>query len=148
MSSTVLSPQVSAGYIITLCPEAPEQSWAAWEPTAETAMGHSTITTTTKVTTTTAWSCQTGDVVPCCADRQCLETCAGNQCCPDGTACPSATDNFTLCPAPRLYTCPPETTTPTTSAQDGSADDVRQASLQAGARSSQHCYVEFPNISL
>eukprot|EP00439_Symbiodinium_sp_Y106_P072221 s2754_g13.t1 len=124
-----------AGYIITLCPEAPEQSWTAWEPTAETAMGHSTITTTTKVTTTTAWSCQTGDVVPCCADRQCLETCAGNQCCPDGTACPSATDNFTLCPAPRLYTCPPETTTPTTSAQDGPADDVRQASLQAGARS-------------
>ncbi|CAE7712996.1 Poglut1 [Symbiodinium pilosum] len=109
-----------AGYIITLCPEAPEGSWNLPKPpqiSADTPAMDSDAaveTTTQALPTTTTWSCQPGDVVPCCVDRDCLETCAGNQCCPDGTACPSATDDFALCPAPRLYTCPPETTTQTT----------------------------------
>ena len=117
--TSLLSPKsfgLAAGYIITLCPEAPERSWETAEHIAaiHTTAAATKPTTNSVQPTASTWSCQVGDVVPCCVDRQCLETCAGNQCCPDGTACPSASDDFALCPAPRLYSCPLDTTTYTT----------------------------------
>jgi hypothetical protein len=31
--------------------------------------------------------------------------CAGNQCCKDGSTCPSAQNNFKLCPKDKTYDC-------------------------------------------
>ena len=50
--------------------------------------------------------CKMGDSVRCPSG----EMCAGNQCCADGTTCPSATNNFNLCRSGKLQDC---TMTPT-----------------------------------
>ncbi|CAE7482226.1 unnamed protein product, partial [Symbiodinium necroappetens] len=42
--------------------------------------------------------CKVGASVSCPAGGT---LCAGNQCCPDGTICPSANDSFTGCPIPK-----------------------------------------------
>jgi hypothetical protein len=45
--------------------------------------------------------CKFGDHVVCPSG----ETCAGNQCCRDGSTCPSAQNNFTLCPRGKTSDC-------------------------------------------
>jgi len=52
-------------------------------------------------------SCKVGDAVACPGSPA---GCGGNQCCPDGSMCPSAAANFNGCPLPKKEDC----TTPAT----------------------------------
>lgn len=45
--------------------------------------------------------CEIGDSVQCLSG----EMCAGNQCCADGSTCPSADNNYNLCRLGKLYDC-------------------------------------------
>ena len=47
-------------------------------------------------------SCNVGDSVKC---HDSITYCAGNQCCPDGSICPSADDSFTGCPKSKNIDC-------------------------------------------
>merc|ERR1712070_559130 len=51
---------------------------------------------------TPAGSCSAGDVVTCPTS---MEMCAGNQCCQDGSTCPSADATYSLCPQPKTFDC-------------------------------------------
>lgn len=54
-------------------------------------------------TPTPTWSCSVGDVVNC---QDSVNTmCAGNQCCQDGSTCPSADATYSLCPRSKNYDC-------------------------------------------
>lgn len=46
--------------------------------------------------------CKVGDMVQCPGNTA---SCAGNQCCPDGSTCPSAAKDFAGCPAPKKKDC-------------------------------------------
>lgn len=48
-------------------------------------------------------TCNVGDIVPCPGNARSM--CAGNQCCPDGSACPSAESTFSGCPNPKADDC-------------------------------------------
>jgi len=47
--------------------------------------------------------CSAGDTVTCPGDTNAV--CMGNQCCPDGSTCPSAHDSFAGCQSPKTLNC-------------------------------------------
>jgi hypothetical protein len=47
-------------------------------------------------------SCKVGDAVTCPGTTV---GCAGNACCPDGSTCPSAQEDFACCPSPKKADC-------------------------------------------
>lgn len=47
-------------------------------------------------------TCHVGDTV-LCSDG--VTACAGNQCCPDSTTCPSADASFSMCPLDKFHDC-------------------------------------------
>lgn len=53
-------------------------------------------------TPTPSGSCNVGDVVQCPGKTT---NCAGNQCCPDNSVCPSADDSWDMCTYPKMYDC-------------------------------------------
>jgi len=46
--------------------------------------------------------CNIGDVIKCPSSQV---MCAGNQCCPDGSTCPSANNSYKLCPKGKEVDC-------------------------------------------
>jgi len=48
-------------------------------------------------------TCAVGDSVPCSLSSQ--DQCAGNECCPDLSTCPSAEESFSGCPSAKHYDC-------------------------------------------
>merc|ERR1719414_1067616 len=48
--------------------------------------------------------CKVGDPVHC-PGFPATQICGGNQCCPDGSTCPSADNTFKLCPKPKRQDC-------------------------------------------
>lgn len=50
-----------------------------------------------------AGSCSVGDAVAC--PNSANARCGGNQCCPDGSTCPSAEGDFSGCSAPKVFDC-------------------------------------------
>jgi hypothetical protein len=59
------------------------------------------LATTAVAVSASEWECNVGDSVPCPSG----EMCAGNQCCRDGTTCPSADPSFQGCPKPKTTDC-------------------------------------------
>jgi hypothetical protein len=56
-------------------------------------------------TPTPSGSCGVGDAVSCDGSTSSNEMCAGNQCCPDGSTCPSADPTFTGCAVAKKFDC-------------------------------------------
>merc|ERR1712187_961584 len=73
--------------------------------------------------------CNVGDVVDCPSRGV---TCAGDQCCPDGSTCPSAPENFSACEKPKAYDCLSKNTSQPNLAQNLSE-------VLALTRFSKHC---------
>jgi len=69
---------------------------------------------------TPAGACNVGDAVACPGHPETF--CAGNQCCPDGSSCPSAENTFTGCPSGKQQDCTMSTPAPTPASNGGSCE--------------------------
>ncbi|CAK9015922.1 3(4)-beta-glucanase AFUA_2G14360 (Mixed-linked glucanase AFUA_2G14360) [Durusdinium trenchii] len=77
-------------------------SWATGAAPAGAGAAPAPAPPATTADTATTIACKVGDTVTC---PNSTAECAGNQCCPNGDTCPSASSNFTGCSKKRLATC-------------------------------------------
>merc|ERR1712072_341425 len=86
----------SAAQSYDLCPNPKKEDCTRHQPTPPTPAP------TPAPTPLPGLTCKVGDPVHCPNSDV---ICAGNQCCQDGSTCPSADPSYDMCPNPKKYDC-------------------------------------------